>query len=244
MVLDEVSLQKLSVNNGFRLRGASMTRMEVFSDAAFAFALTMLVVSVGAVPQNHDELINALKSIPAFAMSFTQLAAFWLAHRTWSNRYGLEDKSSTFLTLLMIFFILVFVYPLRLIFSAFCAFISGGWLPSDFIINSIQELSSLFIVYGIGYAVLATLVCLLYMRSYRIRRALRLNEREILQTRRGIFVWGIQACFGFASAAMAWLAPMSMKMYAGFVYFGLAVAMPWISIHFGKKDLLFEQAED
>lgn len=39
-------LDDLPVKNGFRLRGMDMTRTETFTDAAFAFALTLLVVSV------------------------------------------------------------------------------------------------------------------------------------------------------------------------------------------------------
>jgi hypothetical protein len=31
--------------NGFRLRGLEMTRLEAFVDAAFAFAVTMLVIA-------------------------------------------------------------------------------------------------------------------------------------------------------------------------------------------------------
>ncbi|CAN5847200.1 hypothetical protein BH23GEM9_BH23GEM9_04520 [soil metagenome] len=32
--------------HGFRLRGLEMTRIETFTDAAFAFALTLLVISM------------------------------------------------------------------------------------------------------------------------------------------------------------------------------------------------------
>jgi len=36
----EQSLSSVTKKNGYRLRGESMTRIEVFSDAAFAFAVT------------------------------------------------------------------------------------------------------------------------------------------------------------------------------------------------------------
>ncbi|MCF2950076.1 DUF1211 domain-containing protein [Paraglaciecola aquimarina] len=235
MSWDPNSLDKLDIKQDFRLRGENMTRMEVFSDAAFAFALTMLVVSVGTIPQDYPEFIAALKNIPAFALSFLQLAVFWLAHRTWSNRYGLNDTLSSLLTLIMIFFILVFVYPLRLIFSAFFDFVSIGWLPSDFKVNTVQELSSLFIVYGLGFAILALIVMLLYWHAFRVNNLLKLNELEKLHTSFAINIWGIQAVFGFASALFAWLAPAFLQPYAGFVYFGLAVAIPCLSYNFAKR---------
>ena len=40
------------VENGFRMRGLEMTRLEVFIDAAFAFAVTMLVISFDSIPRS------------------------------------------------------------------------------------------------------------------------------------------------------------------------------------------------
>lgn len=85
-----------------------MTRIEIFSDAAFAFAVTMLVISLSSVPRNYDELLVAMKGVPAFAASFTVIMVLWVSHRRWSRRFGLDDGISTFLTLALIFIILVY----------------------------------------------------------------------------------------------------------------------------------------
>ena len=85
----EESLAQLPVKNGFRLRGESMTRIEVFSDAAFAFAVTMLVISLSAIPRNYVEFVEAMKGIPTFILSFSMIMAYWLAHRKWSQQFGL-----------------------------------------------------------------------------------------------------------------------------------------------------------
>lgn len=37
------------MRGGYRLRGESMARIEVFSDAAFAFAVTMRVISLNSI---------------------------------------------------------------------------------------------------------------------------------------------------------------------------------------------------
>ena len=92
-------ISKLRERNGYRLRGEEMTRVEVFSDAAFAFAVTMLVISLSSIPENYGELIEAMKGVPAFAASFTMIMVFWVAHRSWSRRFGLDDAISTLLTL-------------------------------------------------------------------------------------------------------------------------------------------------
>ncbi len=70
----EEQLASLPVQGGFRLRGLEMTRLETFCDAAFAFAVTLLVISGEGIPGSYQELIVALKGIPAFAASFAAIA--------------------------------------------------------------------------------------------------------------------------------------------------------------------------
>ena len=164
--------------DGFYMRGESMTRIEVFCDAAFAFAMTMLVVSVGSIPSSFDELIVALKNVPAFALSFLQIAAFWFIHRLWSQRYGLETFATMSLSLLMIFIIMVFVYPLRLFYSLFFEFISGGWLPSEFTVTDIEQVPALFVIYGVGFSAITAIIGSLYLHAYKLRQALSLTQYE------------------------------------------------------------------
>ena len=44
---------------GFRLRGIAMTRLETFIDAAFAFAITMLVIATQQIPDDIETLLAA-----------------------------------------------------------------------------------------------------------------------------------------------------------------------------------------
>ncbi len=111
---------------GFLERGLQVTRLEAFVDAAFAFAVTMLVISVDSIPDSIQALVVALKSIPAFAVSFAMIAMFWSAHARWSRRYGLDDRASTVLSLVLVFLVMIYVYPLRLLFGVFFAWIRIG----------------------------------------------------------------------------------------------------------------------
>ena len=54
---------------GFRLRGIAMTRLETFIDAAFAFAITMLVIASQQIPDDIETLLAAFKNVPAFVTS-------------------------------------------------------------------------------------------------------------------------------------------------------------------------------
>lgn len=69
-------LDSLPRLNGFRLRGVAMTRLETFMDAAFAFAITMLVIATQQIPDDIETLLAAFKNVPAFVASIVVLGSF------------------------------------------------------------------------------------------------------------------------------------------------------------------------
>jgi len=80
-------LTTLPAKNGFRQRGVEMSRLETFTDAAFAFAVTLLVIGGGdSIPMSFEEMVRAIKQVPAFAASFANIMLFWYAHHIWSRR--------------------------------------------------------------------------------------------------------------------------------------------------------------
>lgn len=238
----EQDLEALPTRNGFRLRGLAMTRLETFADAAFAFAVTMLVISIDAIPGNLEELLLAMKGVPAFAASFASIGLIWAGHNRWSRFYGLEDGVTTALTLLLIFIMLVYLYPLKLVFSALFAWVSAGWFPSEFAVNSAVELATLFVIYGVGFAAIATVIALLYLRALRSASLLSLNALERLYTRGEVAAWTIMGVTGALSALFALFAPGDSKAFAGFVYFILLFAMPWSAIRYERKALTLRSA--
>ena len=231
----EEELAKLPLRRGFRQRGEAMTRIEIFSDAAFAFAVTMLVISLSAIPKNYSELIYALKGVPAFLASFALVMLFWAAHRRWSRQFGLDDMPTTVLTLGLIFVVLVYVYPLKLMMTTLFTFISGGYFPSEFQITSAEQMAGLVCVYGLGVFLLSIIFTLLYGRSLALRERLCLNELEITSTRSEVYIWGTYALVALISVFWGWLMPVKLAIHGGFVYFLLPVAIPIISMHFGKQ---------
>jgi uncharacterized membrane protein len=235
MIFDEKKINSLPVNNGFRLRGMDVTRLETFIDAAFAFAVTMLVISVGNIPNNYGEFILALKGVPSFAASFASITLFWVGHRKWSRFYGLEDMGTILISLSLIFVMLVYVYPLKLLFSSLFTWISNGWFPSEFILHFQFELINLFIIYGIGFAVMSALMAVLYLRAKSARKLLNLNTLEIGITNLEIASWMTLSITGLISALFAWIMPSKIAVFAGFVYTTLPLSMPLVSIHFHKK---------
>lgn len=221
--------------DGFLLRGLPTTRLDTFIDAAFAFATTMLVISVGSIPKNYEEFILALKGVPAFLASFIQIMIFWLGHRRWSRYYGIETPVTITISLSLIFVILVYVYPLKLIFTALFSWVSGGWFPSEFMVESAGELLGLFQIYGIGTAVLAGLLAWLFIKARGWKKQLELSKTEMLVTKSEIWSWLTIAVTGLVSALFAWLMPVEIAVYAGFIYASLPITMPAIAIYFSRQ---------
>src|SRR3982751_2749145 len=87
---------------GFRLRGMQMTRLETFIDAAFAFAISMLVIAAQQIPDNIVALLAAFKNVPTFICSIAVLGIYWRGHWVLSRRYGLEDGVSILVCWIMI----------------------------------------------------------------------------------------------------------------------------------------------
>ena len=144
-------LASLPVEHEFRLRGLEVSRLDTFIDAAFAFVLTLLVISFDEIPSNFAEMVDAMKRIPAFAFSFAALMMFWLAHRRWSRRYGVEDSGTIPVSLAVIFVVLVYVYPLRTISEGLFADLSGGYFPSSFRIRNDDESRGILVFFSAGF---------------------------------------------------------------------------------------------
>ena len=202
-------------------RGSEVTRMEAFVDAAFAFAVTLLVISLDAVPSSVSELVVALKGIPAFAGSFALIAMFWWTHAVWSRRYGLQDGVSVFLSLLLVFLVLVYVYPLRMLFSSFFSWASGGWLPSPLKLGS-DDLLWMFVVYAIAWSTLGLVIVGLYRHAWTVREELQLTREERIELRGDLASWSLIPLTGLLSLTVIGVCVLigrpQLVALSGFVY--------------------------
>lgn len=228
-------LAALPEQDGVRLRGVEITRLETFCDAAFAFAVTLLVVGGDGIPNSYSELILALKGVPAFAASFAIIIGLWWAHRTWSRRYGLEDGVTIFVSLVFVFVMLIYVYPLKMMFSAFAGWISAGWLPTEFIMTDPRDMLGIFTVYGVGFAIQAGLLMFLHLRVLKVATTLNLNKAERIRTKQQVIQNLILGAVGVASAAWALVLPPQIGIYAGFLYMVLPVAMPLLGRKYTRQ---------
>jgi len=205
----------------FRWRGGEMTRLEGFTDAVFAFAVTLLVVSL-EVPRTFEELLVAMKGFFAFAICFAILTQVWYFHYKFSRRYGLQTVYTIVLNAALIFVVLFYVYPLKFLFTLAVGGLSGGrTMPAEQLtqmVRSTHQLSQLWLIYSAGVIAVYGLFALLYHYAYRKRSALELNEYEALSTRNAIIHFAGLAGVGVAVAIAALVLPSKYVGYAGFVF--------------------------
>ena len=142
--LTEAFIRQCPVEQGYHIRGLAMTRIEVFVDAAFAFAVTMLVISIDQIPRSIPELLEVSKQIPAFVLSVAQLVYIWHSHSVWSRRFGLEDTKTVIMSVSLLVIVLIFIYPLKMMFEGLFSWLTMGYLPSQFNLETYDELKHLF----------------------------------------------------------------------------------------------------
>src|SRR6266568_80914 len=147
MLREKLIDHRFGENNKFRRRSHEISRIEGLSDAVFAFAVTLLVVSL-EVPKTFDELVFAMRGFGAFAICFA-----------------------------LLFVVLFYVYPLRFLFSCFVNQLMGGHgevrLANGNAVSMVApaQLSSLMMVFGVGYVAVFAVFVGLTARSWAAVRS-------------------------------------------------------------------------
>jgi len=213
------------------VRPVETARLDAFVDASFAFAVTLLIIA-GAEPlEDFGDLLRALGRAPAFAAGFGLVIMFWLGHRNFGRLAPIRDSWSATLSLVIVFMILIYVFPLRLLTEAGAAYFSHGRLPGSGLIANLEQLRDVYTIYGIGFAFLSWIYFLLYGHALKRGTVAGLAEedRDEAQESRGI--WGMIALAGLFSALLAWILPMRVVPWApGFAYWLIPLGIYFLNL--------------
>ena len=191
----------------FRLRAREVSRVEAFSDVVFGFALTLIVVSL-EVPRTYGALMEIMRGLPAFAICFATLVWIWYEHHKFFQRYDLKDGVTIVLNAVLLFLVLFYTYPLKFIFAVATRAIRGT-----------GDGSRLFVIYGVGFIGIFTLLFLLYGRALLKRADLRLNEFEVHDTVTSLWMYGSYVIIGLLSIVAAQFLSNRWLSLAGWCYF-------------------------
>lgn len=157
-------------------RGHEVTRMEAFSDAVFAFAITLLIVAL-EVPETYEELMHSMHFFIPFAICFIIVFQIWLAQNLFFRRFGLHDEWTHILNGILLFTVLFFMYPLKFLFA-------GIFSPDNtFKLHGEEEAKTLFYIYSGGFAFIYLLFTLMYLNALRRRLLLGLSDEESFEVK-------------------------------------------------------------
>lgn len=201
----------------FKWRSHEPSRLETFSDAVFAFAITLIMISL-EVPKTFDELFEVFKGFFSFAACFGLLFLIWNNQNIFFRRYGLNSAYITFLNAMLLFVVLMYVYPLKFLFVAI--FSNGVYNNHGHLITMIteQQMPTLMFVYHAGYAAIYILFLLMYLNARKKATEITLSPAELFETDTFIIVNYFNAAIGIIGILLVFFLPPAVKGSTGLIY--------------------------
>jgi len=218
----------INTGKGIKWRSHEPSRIETFSDAVFAFALTLIVISM-EVPKSFDMLIETMKGTVSFAVCFGLLFNIWNSQNMFFRRYGLTDSYIVALNAILLFVVLVYTYPLKFLFEL--VFLDD---KSQAAMIHNWQIQSLMLIYSAGFIAIYILFYLMYRHAQKSAAELQLSPAEIYATKTVKYMNLICICISLAAIGLALISPRDAAV-SGFVYCTFPIAyFVWFSYR-GKK---------
>ena len=107
---------------------------------------------------------------------------------------------------------------------------SGGYLESYFAFNSIDDVRTMFIIFGSAYIALSAVIVMLNRHALSKSQELELNELELYETKSTLRHWVINMIVPALSIGLALTVSDRWLGLAGFVYGIFGIVLPWHSI--------------
>jgi uncharacterized membrane protein len=249
MIREQMIGKAVGRRGDFRWRGHEVSRIEGLSDAVFAFAITLLVVSL-EVPKTFSELAETMHGFGAFLISFLLLFAVWFNQYKFFRRYGLRDTTTVLINAALLFVVLFYVYPLKFLFSFLIDRFTGGHgevrLPNGNVapmIESNDQFASLMVIFDLGYLAVFGVFVLLFWHAYRKRQELELNELERFDTRESIQESALNCGIAVLSLLIVFIGGAGRAGLAGMAYMLTPVVMTVNGKLMGRRRKRLEQLQ-
>jgi uncharacterized membrane protein len=220
-------------------RSHEPSRLETFSDAVFAFAVTLIIVSL-EVPKTFADLYETMKGTFSFAVCFAILFLIWNNQNIFFRCYGLNDTFTVTLNAMLLFVVLVYVYPLKFLFNL--VFFGNQYEVNGTLKEMISDKNGpeLMLIYGAGYSIYNLLFYLMYANAIKRREEVNLTESELFETKTVAYIYLICTFIGIVAIALAFLLPVKFAGFSGMFYFVIGPAyFIWFTLRARKKQKRF-----
>jgi uncharacterized membrane protein len=231
MIREALLKREPAERDGFRLRGlGEVSRVEALSDGVIAFAITLLVVSL-EVPRTFDELLVTMRGFLAFAITFAMLFHVWTVQYKFFRRYGLNDNFTIWMTALLLFVVLFYVYPLKFVWTYIVNALLGLGTTVETAAGRVEpvvrgeQVPTMLAVYGAGFAAVFAIFALLYLHAYRKRGALELNALESYDTATAFQENALMSLIGVFAVSIALTRNPRYMVLSGMSYWLIAPVM-------------------
>lgn len=231
----------VGLDPNFRYRGLDQTRIETFSDAVFAVAFTLVVLS-SAVPETFAQLRSSIQDILPSFICIVLIVVIWYQHYVFFIRYGLQNTKTVTVNTFLLFMVLIYIYPLKFL-ARFLVELYGGLIvgrPDNFMDSFGGEMNSsnmtlLMTAYGAGATLIFLAMAWLYRHAYRKRDELELNEYEAFATKISLWQNLLMSSIPFLSTIVAYFHIFGYGALnfgiAGFIY----MLYPPVMMTFGYR---------
>lgn len=227
MLRKKVAVKKST--DHIKWRGQEVTRIEAFSDAVFAFAVTLLIMSL-EVPHDYKELMSDMKGILPFGLCFLIVFTVWYNQNLFFRRYGLHDLVTITLNAILLFLVLMYMFPLK--------YLMAMIFRNGFVMHPEQqgEVKTLLSLYCGGFLVFNVIFTLMYWNAYRRGDHIGLTEVEEFQTLSHAYSYLIVTSVSLLAVCVALLG----DEYASFACLAFALLWPAMTIFDRKRKKIFK----
>lgn len=231
MIREGFKAHLIGTNKEFRYRGTEPGRLENFSDAVFALAITLLLISTSP-PTNFAQIKRFTWELIPFAMAITLIVLIWHGHFVFYYRYGIRHGKVIVLNTIFLILILFYMYPLKFFTRMFLIPITGIFGADDFRnelmgLMTASDWPQLMIIYGLGASAVFLIMTLMYREALKKKDELELNEIEIFDTRTSIKTHLLLTIPPLLSTLLAIIFINSRwaPLFAGFIYWLYPIIM-------------------
>lgn len=244
MVREALGKHYIGMNKHFRFRGEEPGRLENFSDAVFALAITLLLISTSA-PTTFEQIKKFTWELIPFCGCIVLIVLIWHEHFVFYYRYGLRNTKVILLNTLFLIIVLFYVYPLKYLLKFLFLLVLVRVFGNDAFMEDLSSMMSshedtgqLMMIYGVGASCIFLVLALMYRYALRSMVLLGLNRIEEFDTRHSMYSNFLMAAVPLLSALVAFILrnnPRLVGMISGSIYFLYSPVMFYFNHQMTKR---------